>query len=131
MFHLPENNRAPNLLARKWLVEARTPLNPSLLFVTQLAYWGLEKGVEVHSQVDEDVLQDQVNLLLAVKENAGREQANAYQWLLSNPNGPPLAEQERTLQRELASAKDPLEAAAAVLETVSDRMAAASAPSPE
>lgn len=130
-FRLPLNNTPLNQAALRWLEQAKAQRSPSLLYLTQLAFWGLEKGVQVQSEVPPEALQDQVSLLLAVKANAAKEQGQAYQWLLSNPDGPSQAEQTSTLEKALRSAPDPLQAAAAVLETVSDRMAAASASNPE
>lgn len=54
-------------------------------------------------------------------------QMHIYRWLLGNPNGPPsFEEQEDTLLLAMERAQSPSEAAVVVLETVADRMAAAS-----
>ena len=130
-FRLPVNNTGPNQAALQWLVRAKAQYNHVLLYLLQLAFWGLEKGVQLQAEVSQEDLQDQVNLLLAVKKNAATEQAQAYRWLLANPNGPPSPEQSQSLENALLSAKGPLEAAGVVLETVSARMAAANASTQE
>jgi len=52
---------------------------------------------------------------------AGRSPADVLQLLLSNPNGPSPKEQEQTLLLELRTAKNPKQAAVALLNTIYSR----------
>jgi hypothetical protein len=132
MSALPVNRLPVNLEALSWLREARADISPSVLYLSQLAWWGKEKGVTLRAnKIDPHVLSDQVDALQGGQRRPKQSQENAFRWLLSNPNGPPLAEQVSTLERALKAAESPLEAAQAVLETVSDRMAADRATSPD
>jgi hypothetical protein len=118
----PANQREPSQLALQWLREARASPDPNYLYLAQLAFWGTESGLRFrrHGQ-DSDELVRQVEMLLALKPS----HQQIYDWLTTNPDGPEgQSEQEDTLSVALEKAKDPLEASAAVLETVSDRMAA-------
>ena len=124
------NQSALSLEARRWVLEARAQAQPQLLYLLSLAHWGLEKQVVLHRvkgtgqhQVD---LEEQVGLLLVEKD-----QDRVYRWLLQNPSGPAMSEQISTLLSELRQCRNPLQAAAAVLETVSSRMEAAHATTQE
>lgn len=93
------------------------------MYLLQLAQWGFDKGLALHEPklgISQNGLADQVALLLG-REDQGR----VYRWLLRNPNGPQMSEQVASLEADLQGAKDPLRAAALVLETISSRMTAA------
>jgi hypothetical protein len=120
---LPENQLPLNQQALHWLKQARETPDLGLLYLTQLAFWGLENGIVLRAhKVDPYVLEEQVGYLLKF---GPEPQANVYRWLLTNPNGPETEEQESTLLIELEDADGPLEAACRVLETISSRVAAA------
>src|SRR4051812_7661087 len=122
-FELPENRTEVSKAGLRWLKEAKEPAEPGLLYLTQLAFWGLENGIVLRAHnVDPYVLEEQVGYLLKF---GPEPQANVYRWLLTNPNGPETEEQESTLLIELEDADGPLEAACRVLETISSRVAAA------
>ena len=121
----PSNRTGPSQQALNWLKEAREPADPSSLYLSQLASWGLQRGVRFRGNgIEPEDLESQVNLM----GGYGRTKAqigNIYDCLTTNPNGPEdQSEQEGTLEKALTEAQDPLAAAGAVLETVSDRMAA-------
>jgi hypothetical protein len=128
---LPVNRLPLNQLALNWLRSAKEPPDPSCLYLSQLARWGLEQGLGATkplspSQPSPETLESQVGALLgAGQEKAGR----AFQWLLSNPNLS-RQEQESDLEEALSNAGNPLAAARLLLETVYARMAAVSAPIP-
>lgn len=124
----PVNNLPANLLALHWLRQAKAQHDPSLLYLLQLAVWGIEKGQRFQGNgIEPDQLESQVHALLSGQGNKGVEAAKVYRWLVTNPNGPTQPEQATALEKALRNSPDPLQAAAVVLETVSDRMAAASA----
>lgn len=130
-FEIPANRLSINQTALGWLRKANESPDPLFLYLTQLAKWGLEQGlsVDLPGEVETDDLERQVDALLEIRENPTAEQATAYRWMTSNPNGPQRAEQVSSLEASLASAENPRKAAAIVLETISDRMRA-SIPSP-
>lgn len=125
----PSNRLPVNQAALAWLQEAKASPSVGVSYLAQLASWGLEKDlVDVPrpssaSQPERYSLEMQVGALLGVGEAAV---AAATRWLLGNPNLS-VDEQATNLSGLLAQAETPQEAAQAAVETVYDRMVAASA----
>ncbi len=127
MSALHANTLPPNQEAYRWLVKAKeTPVDhKTYLYLLSLANWGLEKGAQLNEAQRQGTLHEDLDI--QVGHLLGADQAKAYRWLLTNPNGPAMAEQADQLLLALRKSRNPLQAAAAVLETVSSRMAAARA----
>ncbi len=123
---LHANTLPPNQEALRWLKAAKESEDSHLLYLVQLAHWGLEKGLQLNSVQRHNALQEDVELQVGYLLGA-KDQANVYRWLLTNPNGPQMSEQADQVLSGLRKSRNPLQAAAVVLETVSSRMAAARA----
>src|ERR1051326_4223153 len=87
-----------NRKALQWLERAREYPNPSVLYLFQLSAWGLEQEIHVYEYggggIPHHEVESQTHLLLT---HDPERQKNAYEWLLSTPNGPDTEEQETTL----------------------------------
>ncbi len=127
MTEAPSNRWPVNQAALKWLNEAKASPDGSVSYLAQLAAWGFEKWlVQVPrpiapSQPERHNLEDLVEALVGAENPEF-----ASEWFLSNPNRD-RDEQEGNLVRLLDEAKNPQEAAQAVVETAYDLMVAESA----
>jgi hypothetical protein len=129
----PVNKWRVNQLALRWLRQAKADVSPWSAYLPQLASWGLEKGgLEISEPLSpSQPTQSQVTSMLALLEAPGTEKAlRATEWILSNPN---LSRPEQTnnLVVRLTEPSSPEEAAQVVLDTMYDRMVAASSSSQE
>lgn len=132
MTEVPSNQWAVNRAALPWLKKADADPDPTMSYLVQMAWWGLEKGgVRVQqprapSQPEPHALESAVSLFLT---SGAREAASASRWLLSNPNLS-FEEQAANLEMLLREAASPQEAAQVVVEAIYDLMVAESEPSP-
>jgi transcriptional regulator with XRE-family HTH domain len=131
--HLAPSNKLPvNQLAAKWLQVAKEPADPDRSFLAQLAWWGLEHGVQLpepnhYTHPERHNLEHVIGLLL---RSGPKEAAKATEWFLNNPNQPPQ-ENIQYLVGLLKQASSPQEAAQLVLEVMFDRIVAVNATSRE
>ena|SRR5579863_3027217 len=104
-------NRDPlNHAAMKWLREAKEHAPAHCLHLLTLASWGLEKGVKGEwPERDRPAIEEQVGHLMRWGS------ADALAWLLENPRGPAKAEQRANLTQALVMARNPEQAASALL----------------
>lgn len=112
-------------MALQWLRQAGAEDDSSAAFLLQLAFWGLQEGVEIRRSSEPDHPGSN-DIMLAIYWLLMRRLTalDGTEWLLSNPN---LGRKEAmgNLLHQLEQARAPLEAAQAVLETAYDRMVAA------
>ena len=118
-YQLPQNSQLLNQVALKWLRAAKEHAPEHSLHFLTLAWWGLENRVEGQWPArDRHAIEEQMGHLSRWKP------ADAQEWLLENPNGPPGREQERSLITALHSAESPREASALVLNEIYSRQQA-------
>lgn len=123
---VPLSNRLPaNQAALKHLPNA----DPEQSYLVQLADWGLSRGLPV-SRPQSPSQPGRAEVEQAVDRLLGMSAMQATRWLLSSDNLP-ADEQAATIELLLNQAQSPQAAAAIVLETLYDRMVAASEYSPE
>jgi hypothetical protein len=133
MTEAPSNKWAVNQAALTWLQKADAAPDPSVSYLAQLAWWGLERGgVTVKrpiapSQPEPHDLENAIGMRLG---SGAREAAQASRWFLSNPNLS-FEEQAGNLEMQLREAEDPQDAARAVIETAYDLMVAESPTHPD
>lgn len=133
MTEASSNQWAVNQAALRWLNKADAAPDPSVSYLAQLAWWGLQKGGIVvrcpiaPSQPEPHNLENAIGALLC---SSAREAAFASRWFLSNPNLS-FEEQAGNLEMELREATTSEEAAQAVIETAYDLMVAESATYPD
>jgi hypothetical protein len=118
---LPENSNPLNRAALRWLKEAKDYAEPNVLHLLNLAYWGLENGVEGDwPERDRYAIEMQIGYLLVWKPQ------DVLDWLTSHPDGPDdREEQKQNLLNSLQHAKSPRRAAALVLSEIYSRQQAA------
>ena len=101
--NLDANTWPINLLALRWLREAKAEATPSIAFLPQLAMWGLEQGLRTPEPLapnhpSPSAVEQTIGLLLGV----GKKQAlRATEWFLSNPNLD-RQEQQNNLRQSLS-----------------------------
>src|SRR5258708_7624872 len=119
---LPVNNLPLNRAAKKWLREAKAPIDGRKSYLLGLLWWGLEQGVPLPGQGAR--WKDDLALAAGNLMSERHDPAPSYRWIISNPNGPAREEQAQTLLPLLLQAKTWQEAAQEAMQVFYDRAAA-------
>ena len=125
---VPVNSWQVNQQAKRWLLKIKESPDPQVLYLAQLAQWGLEnQKVELPeplspSQPMRPALEQ---VALGLLEPGAKAATKAMRLLLSNPNLHP-EDAAQNLLSALQQASSSEEAAAVVIETIYDLMVATS-----
>lgn len=118
----PVNRWPLNLLAKRWLDQARLPSSPDLPYLVQLLYEGFEENLSIPGQGQNY----RADLEQAASQLLDRDlnPVDVMRWFLNSPRGPSQGEQNDTLRLQLEQAKSWEEAAQSLMEWFYDRKAA-------